>query len=141
MSKENKKTVLVVEDESQVRDVAKRILERRGYKVLLAENGEDGIMQFRKHASDIALVISDVIMPKLGGPAMYDAIRNEAPDTRFMFMSGHAAHVLRVSGNVDPRLPFIYKPWSGTELVKRVREMLDRAPVEIVTTGADTSEA
>ena len=130
---EGTETILVVEDEAPVRDVAKRILERRGYKVLLAENGEDGVRQFREHKSDIALVISDVIMPKLGGPAMYDAIRNFAPDTRFMFMSGHATHVLRVSGNFEPQLPFIYKPWTGIELLKRIRELLDQAPVEILS--------
>jgi len=133
---EGTETILVVEDDSSVRDVAKRILERRRYTVLLAENGEEGIRQFKEHRSDIALVISDVIMPKLGGPAMYDAIRNFAPDTRFMFMSGHASHVLRVSGNVDPQLPFIYKPWSGIELLKRVRELLDQAPVALESTQA-----
>jgi DNA-binding NtrC family response regulator len=121
-----------VEDDSSVREVAKRILERRRYTVLLAKNGEEGIRQFKEHRSDIALVISDVIMPKLGGPAMYDAIRNFAPDARFMFMSGHATHVLRVSGNVDPQLPFIYKPWSGIELLRRVRGLLDQAPVEFL---------
>jgi PAS domain S-box-containing protein len=133
---EGTETILVVEDEAQIRDVAKRILERRGYTVLLAENGEAGVRKFREHSTDIALVISDVIMPKLSGPAMYDAIRNFAPHTRFMFTSGHATHVLRVSGNVDPRVPFIYKPWSGIELLKRVRELLDREPVEFEPTEA-----
>jgi CheY-like chemotaxis protein len=133
---EGSETILVVEDEAPVRDVAKRILERRGYTVLLAENGEEGVRKFREHRSDIALVISDVIMPKLSGPAMYDAIRSFAPDTRFMFTSGHATHVLRVSGNVDPQVPFIYKPWSGIELLKRVRELLDRVPVDFVPVDA-----
>jgi PAS domain S-box-containing protein len=128
-SLEGTETILVVEDEPQIRDVARRVLERRGYTVILAENGEEGVRQFREYRSDIALVISDVIMPKLGGPAMYDAIKEFAPDTRFMFMSGHAAHVLRVSGNVDPHLPFLYKPWTGVELLKRVRELLDQAPL------------
>jgi len=133
---EGNETILVVEDEPPIRDVARRILERSGYTVIIAENGEEGVRQFKAHRSEIALVISDVIMPKLGGPAMYDAIRNEAPDTRFMFMSGHAAHVLRVSGNVDPQLPFLYKPWTGVELLKRTRELLGQAPVEFAPEDA-----
>lgn len=133
---EGTETILVVEDEPQIRDVAMRILERSGYKVIVAEDGEEGIGQFKAHRSEMALVTSDVIIPKLGGPAMYDAIRNEAPDTRFMFMTGHAAHVLRVSGNVDPRLPFLFKPWTGIELLKRVRELLDQAPVGLVSADA-----
>ena len=127
---EGTETILVVEDEPQIRSVAKRMLERKGYSVLLADNGEEGLCMFREHRSEIALVLSDVIMPKLGGAGLYEAIRAEAPNTRFMFMSGHAAHVLRVSGQVDARAPFMYKPWTGVELLSRVRETLDKVPGE-----------
>ncbi len=126
---EGTETILIVEDETLIRSVAKRVLERKGYRVLLAENGEEGLRMFRDHQSEIALVLSDVIMPKLGGPGLYEAIRAEAGTTRFIFMSGHAAHVLRMSGHIEPSVPFVNKPWTDSELLKRVRETLDQAPV------------
>jgi len=67
-----------------------------------------------------------VIMPKLGGAGLYEAIMSEAPDTRFLFMSGHATHVLRMGGQINPSAPFMYKPWTGVELLSRVRETLDQ---------------
>ena len=132
---EGTETILVVEDEPPIRRVAKRILERKGYSVLLAENGEEGLSKFLEHRSEISLILSDVIMPKLGGVGLHEAIKAEAPTTRFIFMSGHAAHVLRVSGQVDPEVPFVYKPWTDTELLRRVRDCLDRAPKDSAVSG------
>jgi two-component system cell cycle sensor histidine kinase/response regulator CckA len=126
---EGTETILVVEDEAQIRNVAKRVLERRGYRVLVADDGEEGLRMYRDHQSEIALVLSDVIMPKLGGPGLYEAIKAEAGTTRFVFMSGHSAHVLRMSGHIEPSVPFVYKPWTDAELLRRVRETLDSAPV------------
>ena len=119
-------TILVAEDEASIRRAAKRVLEKSGYRVLTAEDGAEGIRMFRKHQDEIALVISDVVMPRVGGPELLQAVRAETEDTRFIFMSGHAAGQLETVGDVDPTVPFLNKPWTVTELVTQVRETLDQ---------------
>jgi PAS domain S-box-containing protein len=119
-------TILVAEDEAPIRRAAKRVLERSGYTVLTAEDGQEGLEVFRDQRSEIALVLSDVVMPRLGGAELYEAVQAESPATTFVFMSGHAAKHLSMSGRIDPKARFIYKPWTVTELVRRIRDALDQ---------------
>ena len=121
-------TILLAEDEEPVRRAARRVLERCGYTVLTSENGEEALRVFQAHRSDIDLVISDVIMPKAGGPELYAAIRSEAQDVKFIFMSGYSAQDVRGSVEISPTVPLIHKPWSVAELLNRVREVLDEQP-------------
>ena len=118
-------TILLVEDEAPIRRSAMRVLEQYGYTVLPADDGKEALKVFRERQDDIALVISDVVMPRLGGHGLYQALRREQSDTKFIFMSGYAARDVRASIALDNSIPFLHKPWTVTELVVRVREVLD----------------
>lgn len=119
-------TILLVEDEVSVRRAAKRVLERFGYGVLLAEDGACGLDILTVHADAIALVISDVVMPRMSGTELYEAARQRHPELKFLFMSGYTARDVRESTSLDTSVPFLHKPWTPTELLIRVREILDQ---------------
>ncbi|NIM52090.1 MAG: PAS domain S-box protein, partial [Gemmatimonadales bacterium] len=118
-------TVLVVEDEEPIRRVAQRTLERFGYRVLLAADGEEGLNTFISNKADIDLVITDLVMPKMSGPDLYTAISSESPAPKFVFTSGYGARDIRAGATLDATVPFLPKPWTLTELLVRVREALD----------------
>jgi signal transduction histidine kinase len=118
-------TVLVVEDEEPIRRVARRVLEKHGYDVVLAVDGEDALRIYRDQCKQIELVISDIVMPKVGGMKFYETLRKEGHPPKILFTSGYTARDVRDSGMFDPSLPFLHKPWSVTELLQKVREVLD----------------
>jgi CheY-like chemotaxis protein len=121
-------TILVVEDEEPIRRAAKRILEKHGYKVLLAADGAEALELFPRHGNEIDLVISDVVMPRLGGARFYEALRRSGSQTRILFTSGYADRDVSQRGAVDPNLPFIHKPWTVSDLLAKIREVLDKRP-------------
>ncbi len=124
-SRGGSETILVVEDEETIRSAMMRALQRHGYHVLLAADGEEALEVLRNHQADIALVISDIVMPKMGGLDLYNAAQNEALPVKFLLMSGYA--------NLDPKsaeasktsVPFLQKPWTISELLSRVRDVLE----------------
>jgi PAS domain S-box-containing protein len=116
-------TVLVVEDDHQLRRSAKRILEEAGYQVLTAADGLEALEALRQ-TTGIRLVFSDLVMPRLGGRALYDAARREGYTVPFLFASGYAASD-RAAG-LDPSVPLLHKPWTTSDLLGRLREILDR---------------
>lgn len=118
-------TILVVEDEEPVRRAARRVLEKYGYSVVTADDGEHGLALLRADPSGIALVLSDVVMPRMGGPELYEALRVERPGLKFLFTSGYTAKDVRASTQLDPKAAFLHKPWTPTELLIRIRELLD----------------
>jgi two-component system, cell cycle sensor histidine kinase and response regulator CckA len=120
-----KETVLVVEDEEIVRAFMQKILGREGYRVILANNGEDGVERFREH-DDISLVLSDVIMPRKNGRQMLDEIRRMKPGIKAVFMSGYTADYMRDKGILDDLTEFITKPVNNDDLLRKVRELLDK---------------
>jgi CheY-like chemotaxis protein len=108
--------------------VARRTLEAAGYRVLDAADGAEGLALFRAHAADIQLVVSDIVMPRMGGPELYQAVRRESP-VPFMLMTGYADLEIQSRVALDPPLPVIHKPWTGEDLLRRVRDALEgRAP-------------
>lgn len=115
-------TILVVEDEEGIRRAARRVLERHGYRVLLARDGQEGLEAYRAHAAEIDLVISDVIMPRLGGRELYEAVRRDGSGVRFLFASGYASPE-PASADLQA-VPHIAKPWTLEELLQKVREVL-----------------
>jgi PAS domain S-box-containing protein len=119
-------TILVVEDEADLRRVAKRILERAGYQVLTAVDGQEALELLRQPAGPIHMVLSDLVMPRLGGRGLYDAVRREGIVTPFLFASGYSPGEDR--GSLPPELgvPLLYKPWTHDDVLTRVRELLDR---------------
>jgi two-component system cell cycle sensor histidine kinase/response regulator CckA len=115
-------TILLVEDEPMVRTVAERALTRHGYKVLTANNGEEALEIIDK-GDDIALLISDVVMPVMDGPTMVRVARKSRPDLPILFMSGYAEEQLRKSIDIA-NVGFLPKPFSVQELAEAVRNVL-----------------
>ncbi|MEX6723360.1 ATP-binding protein [Parapedomonas caeni] len=120
-------TVLLVEDEAMVRAVAKRALERKGYEVLTATNGEEALELLEARAEPVDLLISDVVMPTMDGPTLVGHARQRYPDLRIIFISGYAEEQLRRSIDV-PDVAFLPKPFSVQQLAEAVREALARVP-------------
>jgi len=118
-------TILIAEDEAALCLAAKRALERLGYRVLTAGDGDEALQLFYTHEAEIDLVISDSVMPKLGGAEVYEALANHEPPIRFLLSSGYsptsAGHPYRPTAQV----PFLQKPWTLGELARKVREVLD----------------
>jgi two-component system cell cycle sensor histidine kinase/response regulator CckA len=115
-------TVLLVEDEPMVRTVAERALTRHGYKVLTANNGEEAL-EIVDRGDEIALLISDVVMPLMDGPTMVREARKSRPDLPILFMSGYAEEQLRKSIDIA-NVAFLPKPFSVKELAEAVRTAL-----------------
>ncbi len=115
-------TVLLVEDEPMVRTVAERALTRHGYKVITANNGEEAL-EVIDRGDEIALLISDVVMPLMDGPTMVREARKTRPDLPILFMSGYAEEQLRKSIDID-NVAFLPKPFSVQELAEAVRKVL-----------------
>jgi CheY-like chemotaxis protein len=120
-------TVLVAEDEASIREVAKTALQGCGYTVLLAADGEEALSLLEHHGSAIDLVVTDLIMPRLGGAELRRAARRLAPEVRFLVTTGYAELDASVGGvEGAEEAPVLQKPWTVQELRARVREVLDR---------------
>lgn len=119
-------TILLVEDEVAVRRSAARVLERLGYRVLQAEHGAQALELIDAQAGAIDLVVSDVIMPVMGGPAMYEEMRRRELRLPILFMSGYTDRDAADRTGLTAGLPFLEKPWTPVTLAERVRELLDR---------------
>ena len=119
-------TVLLVEDETGVRQLSKRILDNAGYRVLEAANGDDAERLFVSNAGSIDLVVTDVIMPGCGGPELLSRLQARAPALRVLYMSGYSQQSAAKKMGFDRGVPFVQKPFTAAELVRHVREALDR---------------
>jgi two-component system cell cycle sensor histidine kinase/response regulator CckA len=120
-------TLLLVEDDPAVRHLAREVLEGQGYQVLRASNGQDALRVVRGHAgAPIRLVITDVIMPVMGGRVMAEWLKATYPDISVLFTSGYTDGVIAQPGALDPGMAFMPKPYTPAILTRTVREMLDR---------------
>ena len=117
-------TILLVEDEDAVRDFAVRALTMRGYQVLDASGGEEALDIVREHDGSIDLLISDVVMPGMEGPALLKAVREIMPDLRVIFISGYAEEAFRNSPDKPEDFHFLPKPFSLKQLTSKVKEVL-----------------
>ncbi len=118
-------TILLVEDEEVLRRTTRRVLERYGYTVLMAANGAEALELFRERAPDIALVISDVVMPTMGGPELFLALQELGHPVRFLFTSGYTARDVQERVKLPDGVPFIAKPWNVPDFLRKVRVVLD----------------
>ncbi|MBL8680477.1 MAG: PAS domain S-box protein [Myxococcales bacterium] len=118
-------TVLIAEDEDGVRNLASTLLKLQGYKVLLAATGDEAVRVAAAHPGPIDLLLTDVVMPDLGGRALADAVRGLQPQLRVMFMSGYTDDAVLRTGVEAARDWFIQKPFTPLSLARRVREVLD----------------
>ena len=115
-------TILVIEDEYAIRRATEKSLQRYGYTVLSAENGEEGVEMYRERKDEIAMVVSDLMMPKMDGIQTYRALRKDVPDLKFLLVTGYATPEVKDS---DLEATMLSKPWTIQELLKSVRDILD----------------
>jgi PAS domain S-box-containing protein len=120
-------TILLVEDEPAILETGRRILERYGYTVLTASDGEHALERIQTDGKEIDLVLTDVVMPRMGGRALYEAARELGHPIRFLFTSGYTERDM--GDMLEPHMPLVAKPWTADELLNRVRRSLDEAPL------------
>ncbi len=117
------RTILVAEDDEDVRTLIIRILESAGYHVISAINGEDAVEKFEGHKDQIDLLLFDVMMPKKGGKDAYDCIKKLMPGMKVLFMSGYSESIVTNKEIREEGLTFIQKPMNTDNLLKKVEEL------------------
>lgn len=123
-------TLLVVEDDVNVRNLVCLVLRAQGYQVLVAINGENGLRTFQEHqGAAISLVICDVVMPQLGGREMAERLKAMTPNLKTLFISGYTDEAIARQGVLDVGTAFLSKPFSCATLARRVRQLLDEPVV------------
>jgi len=119
-------TVLLVEDEVGVRSLARQALESKGYRVLEASDGEIALQICRDHGESIDLILSDVVMPRMGGRELCEKVADICPSTRVIFTSGYTDDAVVRNGVYQAESDFLQKPFTVNTLLRKVREVLDR---------------
>ncbi len=128
-------TILLVEDERNVRELVRKVLLRHGYEVLAAENGHAALEAMARHPGALHLVLTDVIMPQVSGRELVAHIRLSHPGIRVVYMSGYADQALTDRAALGPDVGFLAKPFATRDLLKTVRDALAD-----LSMGADSSQ-
>ena len=118
-------TLLVVEDQKGVRDLVKNTLEDIGYVVLTAEDGEEAIERVSELDGRVDLMVTDVIMPRLGGPETVRRMRDEHPDLKVVYVSGYSEEDLGMHDLAEANTLFLRKPFGLEELCRAVQSLLE----------------
>jgi polar amino acid transport system substrate-binding protein len=119
-------TILLAEDDDDLRKLIKQVLEDFGYTVLAAADGDEAVGLFMEHHDTINLLLLDFIMPKKNGREAYAEMQKIEPAVKALFTSGYTADIIHKQELLDKGFEFILKPVSPTELLKKVREVLDK---------------
>ncbi len=119
-------TVMLVEDEAQVRELEMRMLKQLGYTVLAASNGEEALDFSHAHPGEISLLVTDVVMPNMSGKQVADAMRSRRPDIKILYLSGYTENTISHHGVLDSSVDFLTKPFSRETLSRKIREILAR---------------
>jgi PAS domain S-box-containing protein len=123
-------TILVVEDEEAVRNLAKRILSGAGYTVLAAANGSEALLICERHPGAVHLMVTDVVMPQMSGKDLAERLVKLYPTLRVLYMSGYTDDAIGHHGVLDAGTHFIGKPFNAADLTRMVREVLDEIPTD-----------
>ena len=127
-------TILVVEDEETVRNLARRILGRAGYTVLAAASGSEALLVCERHPGAVHLMLTDIVMPQMNGKDLAERLVKLYPTLRVVYMSGYTDDAI---GRVlDPGTHFIAKPFNAADLTRMVREVLDETPPDQPSSGS-----
>jgi|GEM_PF-3678416 len=118
-------TILLVDDEEDLRRVAQRSLEGAGYKVLAAGDGGEALRVADAYEGEIHLLLTDVAMPGMGGKRVGQALTAKRPKMKILFMSGYTDDAIVHHGTLDPGVALLEKPFTGQSLTRKVREVLD----------------
>jgi polar amino acid transport system substrate-binding protein len=119
-------TIMIAEDSADLREFMRNILAKLGYRVIVAADGQEAVDMFRDNINTIQLIIMDMIMPNKSGKVAYDEILQLKPDARALFSSGYSAKIIQQQGELGEFAEFISKPVLPAQLLRKVREMLDR---------------
>jgi len=118
-------TILIVEDDENIRSFISTALESLGYQVITAINGHDALDKLDQAEQKIDLAITDVIMPAMGGKELADQLNIVAPDLKLLFTSGYTGNHIVHSGVLEEGVNFIQKPYSIKDFAKKIRQILD----------------
>jgi PAS domain S-box-containing protein len=120
-------TILLAEDETEVREVIKELLHEYGFSVVDAVNGKDAVDKYSENKDNIDLLLMDVVMPKMNGKEAYDAIKKITPGIKALFTSGYTSKKVNTQGVLQEGIPYIAKPVNPRTLLKKIREVLDES--------------
>ena len=120
-----RETVLFAEDSAAVRAVGKQVLERQGYTVLEAPDGEVAVHLAQRHSGPIHLLLTDVVMPGMSGRQLADQLARTRPDTKVLYASGYTGDAVVRHGVLEDGTPYLQKPFTPESLARKVREVLD----------------
>jgi DNA-binding NtrC family response regulator len=119
-------TILLVEDEEDVRKLALRVLERQGYKVLAARDGDEALLICEQHKGSIHLMLTDVVMPRMSGRELAKRLESYHPEMKVLYMSGYTDNAIVLHGVLVEGVNYIQKPFTVGGLTKKVREVLEQ---------------
>ncbi|OGK93243.1 MAG: hypothetical protein A2X50_11490 [Candidatus Rokubacteria bacterium GWF2_70_14] len=118
-------TILLVEDAPELRALALDILRGSGYTVLEARQGNEALLVLERHAGPIHLLVTDVVMPQMGGRALAERLASLRPEMKVLYVSGYSEAAIAQHGVLDPGTAFMAKPFTADELTRKIREVLD----------------
>ncbi len=119
------RTILLAEDEDAIRSLVVRLLRRHGFQVLAARHGREALDLAEQHVGDIDLLLTDVVMPQMGGFELAERFREIRPDAKVVMMSGYTQGNVIPRGVADGTTPFIQKPFETQQLMRTVQRALD----------------
>ena len=128
-------TILLVDDEEALRVAARRMLQRAGFTVLQASDGADALRVMSEHSGPVHAVVTDVVMPGVGGPELVRRLREVRPELPTLFISGYTEEGVRTQGALHPDAAFLEKPFSQDDLVRKVREVIAKPGVKAPADG------
>jgi CheY-like chemotaxis protein len=124
-------TILLVEDETVVRQLVAEILESSGYTVMQAGDGPSALELLRRHSGTLDLLLTDVVMPGMSGPEVAQAVTSMRPGTQVLYTSGYTDSAIGHHGVLEPGIAFLQKPFSANDLTRKVRVLLDEASIPV----------
>jgi two-component system, cell cycle sensor histidine kinase and response regulator CckA len=120
-------TILLVEDDDLVRGSVKAVLRRKGYVVLVARSGGEAVLMSEEHAGEIHLMLTDVVMPAMGGRELAERLAKSRPRMKVLYMSGYTSDSVLRQAVLEQGMPFVQKPFTPDVLARKVRDVLDDA--------------